>query len=121
MYVDIIFRLIGLVMLGAIPILTVLAYINWNKCLRRELPRWRNMIGVTSIVITLFSWAYAVGVVTMIMLDYRLGSWATAWSDVVTAISVCGGFAALALKGTSRIQAFVAALLLAVGLMIRVS
>jgi hypothetical protein len=55
------------------------------------------------------------------MLDYRLGSWATAWSDVVTAISVCGGFAALALKGTSRIQAFVAALLLAVGLMIRVS
>jgi hypothetical protein len=44
----------------AIPILLVWGYSLWNKGTRRELPQWRNGMGLASITLIFASWSIQV-------------------------------------------------------------
>jgi hypothetical protein len=107
---------LGIATYGAILCLTVLAYRGWANRWRQVLPRWRSALGLTSIVVTFLTWLS----LAVLALSERIGlnpsfisvDWTTPAVILVAAATPL----ALALRGTSRIEAIAAGLLLVVGL-----
>ena len=101
----------------AVPCLTVLAYRGWTKGLRQGLPRWRNALGMTSIVVTFLSWSGFSMFALLALLD-RMGinsnlfSFSPDWVTAIALLVLAGTSLAFALKGATRIEAIVAGLLM---------
>jgi hypothetical protein len=101
----------------AVPCLTVLAYRGWAKGLRQGLPRWRNALGMTSIVVTFLSW-FGLSMFALFVLLDRIGlntnffSFLPDWMPAIALLVLAGTSLAFALKGASRIEAIVAGLLM---------
>jgi hypothetical protein len=101
----------------AVPCLTVLAYRGWTKGLRQGLPRWRNALGMASIVVTFLSW-FGLSMFALFVLLDRIGlktnffSFSPDWMPAIALLVLAGTSLAFALKGASRIEAIVAGLLM---------
>jgi hypothetical protein len=98
----------------AVPCLTVLAYRGWTKGLRKGLPRWRNALGMTSIVVTFLSWFSLSMFALLALLDLNTNffSFSPDWMPAIALLVLAGTSLACALKGASRIEAIVAGLLM---------
>jgi hypothetical protein len=98
-----------------IPILLVWSYSLWNKGSRRELPRWRNGIGLASINFIFAIWS--IQVVSLILFLSRvswLGFQNFEWYLDHIAINLFPLvllFAAVAFKGLPRLLVFTAGIL----------
>ena len=111
---DMIYRLGAIAVLLAIPVFTVLAWRGWAKRVRKELPRWRSVIGVISILITFLSWLAFVGPFLLMGLDSHTVNNLNfdIWLSVILLMLFIGISLALALRGTSRVQTLLAGLLM---------
>src|SRR3989442_153788 len=109
-----IYRLGAIAVLLAIPVFTVLAWRGWAKRVRKELPRWRSVIGVISILITFLSWLAFVGPFLLMGLDSHTVNNLNfdIWLSVILLMLFIGISLALALRGTSRVQTLLAGLLM---------
>src|SRR5260370_30146624 len=93
----------------AVPCLTVLAYRGWTKGLRQGLPRWRNALGMTSIMVTFLSW-FGLSMFALLALLDRMGlnanffSFSPDWMPAITLLVLAGTSLAFALRGASRIE-----------------
>ena len=101
----------------AVPCLTVLAYRGWTKGLRQGLPRWRNALGMASIIVTFLSW-FGLSMFALLALLDRMGlnanffSFSLDWMPAIALLALAGTSLAFALRGASRIEAIVAGLLM---------
>jgi len=87
----------------AIPCLTVLAYRGWAKRLRTELPRWRTILGLTSILMTILASLAFISFFLLIVL-YRMnlnGDYLLILETVALTLGIPSAFA---LKSPSRPQ-----------------
>jgi len=110
-------KILGVLIFVAVPCLAILAYRGWTKGLRHELPRWRNALGMTSIVVTFLSW-FGLSMFALLVLLDRIGlntnffSFSPDWMPAIALLVLAGTSLAFALKGASRIEAIVAGLLM---------
>jgi|SRR6185437_8053052 len=102
-------RVLVIVIILAIPSLDILSYRGWRKSLRRELPRWRSTLGLTSIVITFLSWYSA----TILLL---VGMASEGWVELLALMALAGTILGFTLKGASRMEAIAAGLLMFVSI-----
>ena len=56
MWERVVYPLITIAVTLVPPLLTALAYRGWVKRVREDLPPWRRVLGITSIVTTFLSW-----------------------------------------------------------------
>jgi uncharacterized membrane protein len=110
-----------IVLVLAIPGLALLALRGWAMRVRKDLPPWRNALGLASILITLFNLLMLLIFFLLAVLrlhpdipgDTLLGA-----VSVLVLLSISLGFA---LRGTPRVQVILADLLMAALLYINVS
>ena len=114
MPLDWVSRTLGILIFIAIPSLAILSYRSWTKGLRQELTHWRSALGLTSILITFFSWG---GTGTLLL----RGSFSDNWIVLIALLSLTGTVLAFALRGASRIEAIAASFLMFAGVTIGVS
>ena len=95
----------------AIPCLASFAYWDWTKHSRRELPPWRSILGIGSLIVTLLVWlgtAYlSYSLYANLSTDFFTMDWE--FANILSAILAAIG--SLALKGRPRIAAFAGATL----------
>ena len=109
------YRFMGLAWFLTVLLLILLAYRGWAKRVRKDLPRWRSALGIASIAATFLNWlgfvVLALAVWLRMNVDF-LDLLPVDWTDINLLISAAGTLTALALKGPSRVQAFLAGLLM---------
>jgi hypothetical protein len=95
--------------LVGVPILIGLAVIGWVNCTRANLPHWRNIVGLASLVLVVLSWLWRcytlIGNPTRLSLFLEL-------CEIASLCTLLAVFLAFAWKGTPRIQALGASLLM---------
>lgn len=96
----------------AVPTLATLAYRTWKKQLRDQLAHWRSALGITSIVVTFLSWASLAILALLARLDINTDFFSVDWTGPIALLVLAGTSLALALRGSSRIEAIVAGLLM---------
>jgi hypothetical protein len=100
-----------------VPVLTVLSYRAWVIRTRVGLPHWRNGIGLTALVLISLSWLWYA--LWYVLTGTRFASQlATVWSEFTFMSALCTQLAtvfAMAWKGTSRLQAIAAGVLMLLG------
>jgi len=107
------YQLTSIAVALAIPVLTVLAWRGWAKHVRKDLPHWRSVIGVISILITFLSWLAFMGLFLLVGLDSRtVDNLVEAWLSAVLLMAFIGISLAFALRGISRAQVILAGLLM---------
>jgi hypothetical protein len=94
----------------AIPSLTVLAYRSWTSRWRSELPHWRGVLGLISILMTSLGWLAFVSLFLAVLLRINRNEDYYLVFDILTL--TLGIPSALALKGPSRPQILSADLLM---------
>ena len=99
----------------AIPTLLVWVYIRWTRGIRRELPHWRNGVGLASITIISVGWLYEVVAWIHSLSELNLASfysfvWYAEYIEIYFLLPA--PLLALAFKGSPRLQVFTAAILL---------
>ena len=92
------------------PALVVLAYLGWVKRLRENLPRWRSLIGVTSIALTLLNWLIFLALAFVLLMHLQANFFTAGWTAINALTAAISTSLAFALKGTPRTQAVVAGL-----------
>ena len=92
--------------------LIVMAYRGWTKRKQSELPFWRNLLGVSSIVVSIISWFAFAYLVLALSTGNRADFVTGAWLAVIGLASLGAISSGLALKGGSRLFAVLAACLL---------
>src|SRR3989442_15668242 len=109
-----IYRLGAIAVLLAIPVFTVLAWRGWAKRVRKDLPRWRSVIGVISILITFLSWLAFVSPFLLMGLDSHTVNNLNfdIWLSVILLMVFIGISLAFALKSPSRAYTLLAGLLM---------
>ena len=98
--------------LAAVPVFSVLAYHEWLRHTRRELPSWRNLLGVLSISSTFLSW---LGYASTIAISFsRLSSYSSpeAVFGTILMLTLAGMCSSFAWKGKARRWAVTAACLM---------
>lgn len=102
---------LALAAIPATPCLTILAFRAWAKRLRKDLPPWRNVLGLISMATTFACW---LGYVTIFLLvGFTRVQLDSAVSLVWGALMLCLGIlSALALKSPSRPLTLFAGLLM---------
>lgn len=111
MKADEMIRGVAWVVLFSVPVLSVLAYLDWRRSPRPQLSSWRNLTGAASVGVTLIAWAaYALAVFASLAghLNYSRGG---AFLSIGV-LAILGGCSALTWRGRPRIVAAVAASLL---------
>ena len=97
-----------------VPVCTVLAYRGWVREFRGKPSSSRSVIGLISLLAVFCSWV-PLAIFLLLLLVHR--SWAgffpTYWAWGLIALSLAGALLGLALKGSSRVLAFVAGFFLA--------
>lgn len=107
---------LGLVIL----VLALLAFRGWAQHLRRELPAWRNALGLTSILATLINLLALAAPVLLAMVRTNLHLLTSDWMAAVILLvflSICFAFA---LRGAPRVEMVLAGLLSALLLIINI-
>jgi hypothetical protein len=104
------FILIGAVSLP--PVLATLAIRGWARSFRKDLPRWRNAIAITSIGLTFLNWLAFLFLAFTLLLGSRATFFSAGWTGINILLATAGTLLSLALKGTSRPQVLVAGLLM---------
>jgi len=99
---------LGTVAFFVAPILTLLALRAWAKCWRQELPRWRNALGLTSIVVTLLGWLILLLLPLADRIGLKTNFFSPGWVPPIAFLVLAGTCLAFALRGASRIEAIVA-------------
>jgi hypothetical protein len=98
-----------------VPIILFLAWRAWARSTRLSVPRWRNALAVTALLIISVNWALAFLMDVPELLRQNI-SWLTDLKWIVyylsRPLSVLAILLALSLKGTSRLEAILAALLM---------
>jgi hypothetical protein len=102
----------------AIPILVILAYLGWRKVIRRELPPWRNSVGLASMFIVFALWLIQTTRWTLLSVNREFTGFLGAdWREVETFLPAFYAYPALLLalawKGIPRLQMIAVWLLLA--------
>lgn len=97
----------------AIPTLLIWGYSSWNKGSRRELPHWRNGIGLASITLILASWSIQVFALVVFLTRswYGFQSIHRYLQGVEMYLLPLAPLLAIALKGLPRLQVFTAGVL----------
>ncbi len=101
-YGEILSMAVQMVSLLAIPSLTVLAYRNWTRRWRSELPHWRSVLGLISILMTSLGLLAFVSLFLAVLLRINLNADYCLVFEILTL--TLGIPSALALKGPSRPQ-----------------
>ena len=101
-YGEILSMAVQMVSLLAIPSLTVLAYRNWTSSWRSELPHWRSVLGLISILMTSLGLLAFVSLFLAVLLRINLNADYCLVFEILTL--TLGIPSALALKGPSRPQ-----------------
>jgi hypothetical protein len=97
----------------AIPSLTFVAYRDWAKRWRQQLPPWRSCLGVGSMIMTLIIWIGTVYFGLIVFLHRPTGFSPDLWMVGSVFVSGLAAIGSLALKGRMRLAAFAGALLAA--------
>lgn len=97
----------------ATPCCLFAAYRGWAKHGRRELPRWRNWIGVASMTLTSAVWLWITSVGFSHFANLQINLTSDAWTAADMFTSIIAVLTSLALKGRPRMAALVAAMLAA--------
>jgi prepilin signal peptidase PulO-like enzyme (type II secretory pathway) len=95
----------------AVPCLTVLAYRGWAKNSRQDLPRWRSVLGITSISVTFLNWFGCTILALSALVDFNI-PFSSDWVSPLALLVLLGTCLALALRGAPRLQAIVAGVLM---------
>jgi hypothetical protein len=108
-------QVVGLAMLIAIPCLVILAFRAWASRLRRVLPRWRSVLGVASMLFTFISWLGLIVPSGIYLLTGFNSNFIESPVWEITTLLLIGAEIplAFALTGSPRVQAVLAALLMA--------
>jgi hypothetical protein len=93
---------VQMIALLAIPSLTVLAYRSWTSRWRSELPHWRGVLGLISILMTSLGLLAFVSFFLAVLLRINLNAYYCLVFEILTL--TLGIPWALALKGPSRPQ-----------------
>jgi hypothetical protein len=96
----------------AIPFLTALAYRGWAKRGRQDLPHWRSSLGMASIVLTFVSWLILGGLALSVRIGINTSLFPPYWMAPIALLVFVGTCLGFAWRGTSRIEAIVAGLLM---------
>lgn len=108
---DEIIRGIAWTALLSVPVLSVLAYLDWRRSPQTALSRWRNLTGAGSVAITLVAWAgYALATFASLGGHFKY-SRDDAFLSIST-LAIVAAVPALAWRGRPRIVAAAAACLL---------
>jgi len=108
-------RWVFLVMVILAPLcLIVFAYRGWAKRKQSELPSWRNLLGVTSIAVSVVSWFAFAYLVLALSTGNRTDFFTGAWLLAIGLASSGAIGLGVALKGRSRLLAVLAACLLSI-------
>ena len=103
---------------AGIPVLVVLAHLRWSKVHRPELPRWRNGLGLASMVIITALWLFQTIRWILLSMNRELTTPYGSWKEFEIFLPAFYAYPALplalALKGSSRLQTVGAWFLLAV-------
>jgi hypothetical protein len=98
----------------ATPVLLVWGYSLWNKRSRKELPQWRNGMGLASITFIFASWVIQVaGLVMVLSRIYWQGFENIDWyvGRVEVYLLPLAPFFTIGFKGLPRLQVFTAGIL----------
>jgi len=104
----------GLIWLGAalaIPALAILAYRGWARGVREQVARWRSTLGVMSIAFTFLGWIGLVVPFIFGLMGFNVDFVGSTWITALFYFGVIAISLAFALRGTSRVQALLAGLL----------
>jgi hypothetical protein len=98
----------------AIPVLLVWAWALWTKRTRRELPHWRNGLGLAAITLIFAGWSFEIIGLFLFMTrvnwrGFRAFGWY--WDHIEIYLFILNPLLALAWKGVPRLQVFVAGIL----------
>jgi len=96
-----------------VPVFVWLAYRTWNRQFRRELPAWRNGLGLASIVVLSLNWLSALFLL-LAPAEPRISSKFFSIELIATILytALAAAILAIALKGAARIYLIAAALLI---------
>lgn len=104
---------VGVFSLFCVPLFSTLAYREWVKFIRAKLSNWRNGLGLASIVIVWSIWLSAVALQILRSISPQsVGFVNLDWIAMFLYSTLAAALLALALRGTSRIQAVGAAVLM---------
>ncbi|PYU23020.1 MAG: hypothetical protein DMG32_16885 [Acidobacteria bacterium] len=109
---DRIYLLPVIAVLLAIPVVTVLAWRGWAKRVRKDLPRWRNVLAVISILSTFVSWLAFLSPFLLSLIGIDTHRFADACLSAAFLMMFAGIPLAFALRGTSRVRTLLAGLLM---------
>lgn len=99
------------VCLPGIPLLGLLAFRGWTRNFRRNLPGWRNKLGVISIALSLVGWFALLTPAFFHLMGFGTSWYGDTWEGAVPLSAATGTTLALALRGLPRVQAVAAGLL----------
>jgi hypothetical protein len=114
----------------AVLSLTLLAYRGWAKRLRKDLPRWRSILGMTSVAFMFLASLIAVIFAFLALIHFKVESSYLLidflllfyWLDIGLFLgAVVGALLSLALKGAPRVQAGLAGLFFILSLISRMA
>jgi CubicO group peptidase (beta-lactamase class C family) len=106
------FSLGGVVFVAA-PCLVVMAYRTWTEGLRQDLSRWRSFVGLASIAGTFLSWLSLAVLASIVLMDFNISFFPPYWITRMACLTFVGALFAFVLRGSSRIGAILAGLLMA--------
>ena len=106
------YQLLSIAVGLAIPILTILGWRGWARYVRRNLPPWRNFLGAISMCLILLNWLAFVTPALLESMGFGSQFASSGWFNAMLLVALIGLVLPLALKGVSRIQTFVAGLLM---------
>jgi hypothetical protein len=105
-------HLLGVLALFVGPFLAMMAFRGWVKpC--SSLPRWRNLLGFASIVVVGFSWLLIISLTVAILIGWSGAADLLSYTflDAVSISSAIAFLMSAALRGSPRLQAAGASLL----------
>ena len=117
MFSDILRAIVEIVAGLAVPALSIMALRQCNVSLRKELPRWRIVLGLASIMITFSFWLVMLVRALTLVIGVRERSFAIVLDNITPFALVLGVSLSLLLKGKPRIQAASASLCMALFLL----
>jgi len=106
----------GLIALGvclAIPVLPLCAFRGWLRFQRNELPPWRNILGLASILVTLLDWVVLMALTLFAVIRFHTPLSSPDLNSGFVIVSLASAALSLALKRTPKLLIVVASALMA--------
>ncbi len=110
---EILIELLFIAISVATPFLAVLAIRGRTKRAQQNLPRWRKVLGLISVLLTLVNWLAFVFALFAMRIGLQVGPYVDSYAAISVIIAILGAGLGCALRGTARIQAVVGGSLMA--------